>query len=126
TPLGPAHEPGLADAEGREVVVVEVALGRLEPERVQAHLLTRGAERDHAEGLSLTAREQGGPVRTRGHAHLDRDWTDLLGRAAVRALLVHGDALADDRLLELVEGELGPGSVLGVGLGLGVTRVLDE
>src|SRR4051812_46332369 len=40
--LGAAHEARLAHGEGREVVVVEVALGRLEPERVQPHLLARG------------------------------------------------------------------------------------
>ena len=43
--LGPAHEAGLPDRERREVVVVEVALGRLEPERVEALLLAARAER---------------------------------------------------------------------------------
>ena len=47
--LGPRMTAGLPDRERREVVVVEVALGRLEPERVEPHLLARGAERDDAE-----------------------------------------------------------------------------
>jgi hypothetical protein len=42
-------------------------------------------------------------VRARRDADLDRDVADLVLGAAVRALLVDGDALADDRLLELVE-----------------------
>ena len=45
-------------------------------------------------------------MRARQQAGLDRDRTDLRRVAAVRALLVDGDALADDRLLELVEREL--------------------
>ena len=46
--LRAAHEAGLPDREGREVVVVDVALGRLEPERVEALLLAAGAERRDA------------------------------------------------------------------------------
>ncbi len=61
--LGAAHEAGLPDRERREVVVVEVALGGLEAERVQAHLLTRGPQRDDAEGLRLPAGEQRRAVR---------------------------------------------------------------
>ena len=115
--LGAAHEARLPDRERREVVVVEVALGRLQPERVEAHLLTRGAERDDAQRLRLAAREQRRAVRARGHADLDRERPDLLRGAPVGALLVDRDPLADQRLLELVEGALGVGAVLGVGLG---------
>src|SRR5215208_748173 len=126
TALGAAHEAGLADGERREVVVVEVALGRLEAEVVQAHLLARGAQRGHGEGLRLAAREDGGAVGAGQHAGLDPDLADLVGAAAVRALLLHGDALADDRLLELVERELRPLAELGVRVGLGIARVLHQ
>ena len=71
--LGAAHEAGLPHRERREVVVVEVALLGLEPERVEAHLLARGAEGGHREGLRLAAREQRRAVRARSDAHLDRD-----------------------------------------------------
>ena len=63
--LGAAEAPGLPDRERREVVVVEVALLRLEPERVQPHLLLQRAERDDAERLRLAAREQRRAVRAR-------------------------------------------------------------
>ena len=86
--------------------MVEVALGRLETEVVQAHLLARGAERDDAQRLRLAAREQRRAVRARQRLDVDRDLADLALGAAVRALLVDGDALADDLLLERVEREL--------------------
>src|SRR5204863_983818 len=107
-----AHEARLPDRERREVVVVEVALGGLEAEVVQAHLLARGAEGGDAQDLRLAALEQAGAVGARQDAGLDLERTDLLRRAAVRALLVDGDALAHDPLLERVEGELRAGAVL--------------
>ncbi len=106
--------------------MVEVALGGLQPERVEPHLLARGAERDDAERLRLAAREQRRAVRARRDADLDRDRPDLLRAAAVGALLVDGDPLADQRLLELVERPLGGGAALGVVLGLGIAGVLRE
>ena len=51
---------------------------------------------------------------------------DLVGLAAVGPLLLDRDPLADDRLLELVEGHLGRGALLRVVLGLGVPGVLLE
>ena len=126
TALGTAHEPCLPDREWWEVVVVEIALGRLQTERVQAHLLARGAKRRDAECLRLPAREQRRAVRARRHRDLDRDRTDLFGAASVRALLLDRDALADERLLELVERPLRIRPGLGVGRGLGVARVLRD
>jgi uncharacterized protein (DUF1778 family) len=46
--------------------------------------------------LRLAAREERRAVRARAAADLGGDRADLLLRAAVRALLVDGDALADD------------------------------
>ena len=104
--------------------MVEVALGRLETEVVQAHLLARGAERDDAERLRLAAREQRGAVRARQRLDVDRDLADLTLGAAVRALLLDGDALADDPLLERVERQLRGLAGLGVVVGVGGAGVL--
>ena len=86
--------------------MVPVVLFRLEAQRVQAHLLLQGAHRDDAERLRLSTREQRRAVRARRHSDLDRDVADLALAASVRALLLDCDALADDRLLELVERQL--------------------
>src|SRR3954464_5450613 len=92
---GPAEAARLPDREGREVVVVEVELLRLQAERVEPHLLARRAERDHRQRLRLAAPEERGAVRARRDSHFDRDRPDLVGRAPVGALLVDRDALAD-------------------------------
>ena len=110
--LDAAHAARLPDREGREVVVVPVVLFRLQAERVEAHLLLERAHRHDAQRLRLPAREQRRAVRPRRHANFDRDVADLVLATAVRALLVDGDALADDRLLELVEGHLHRGAAL--------------
>ena len=126
TALRAAHEAGLAHRERREVVVVPVALGRLQPEAVDAHLLARGAQRGHRQRLRLAAGEDGRAVGARQHAGLDPDVADLVRAAAVRALLLDGDPLADDRLLELVERELRVLAVLGVRVRRGIAGVLLE
>src|SRR3954470_23140120 len=112
--FGPPRRPRLPDREGREVVVVEVELLRLEAERVEPHLLARRAERDHRQRLRLAAREERRAVGARGDADLDRDRTDLLRGAPVGTLLVDGDPLADRLLLELVERELRGLALLGI------------
>src|SRR5947209_20050598 len=94
TALRASHEARLPDRERREVVVVEVALGGLQPERVEPHLLTRGAKRDDAQRLGLAAREQRGAMRPRGDPYLDREWADLVCLALVRAALVDRDPLS--------------------------------
>src|ERR1039458_3786123 len=124
--LGTAHEAGLPDRERREVVVVEVSLGGFQPQRVQPHLLTCGAQRHDAEGLRLTAREHRRAVGAGSDADLDRDRPDLLRAAAVGTLLVDRDALADQRLLQLVERALRIASVFREGLRLGIARVMGE
>ena len=125
TPLRAAHEAGLAHRERREVVVVEVVLALLQAERVEPHLVPSGAQRRDREGLRLAAGEDRRAVRARRHPDLDPDVAQLAGGAPVGALLLHGDALADGVLLELVEGHLHLRAALGVGLGLvGVARHL--
>ena len=115
--LGAAHEAGLAHAEGREVVVVDVALGGLDAEAVDALRLLGGAQREAGEHLGLAAGEQAGAVHARQHADLALDGPDLVGGATVGALLVDRDALADDALLERVEGPAEGRVVLRVGVG---------
>ena len=53
-----AQRPRLADAERREVVVVDVALGLVQADRVDRLLVGLGAQRGHAHDLGLAAREQ--------------------------------------------------------------------
>src|SRR5207244_7306025 len=106
--------------------VVPVVLLGLGAQRVEAHLLLERAEGGDAEGLGLAAGEQRGAVRARGDADLDRDRADLPLATAVRALLVDGDALPDDLLLELVERRLRARPVLGVRPGAGIAVVLRE
>src|ERR687887_305830 len=57
---------------------------------------------------------------------LDLQIADLVGGAAVRALLVHRDALAHDALLERVERQLGAGAELRVGVGVGIAGVVRD
>src|SRR5919201_6532225 len=92
----------------------------MQAERVEPSLLSGGAKRGDRERLRLAAREDRRPVRTRSHPNLDPDRPDLVGTAAVRALLVHCDPAADDVLLELVERELSPALLLGELLCLGI------
>ncbi len=87
--------------------MVPVVLFRLQAERVDAHLLLEGAHRDDAQRLGLPAREERRAMRPRRHANFDRDVADLVLGAPVGPLLLNGDALADDGLLELVERHLG-------------------
>ncbi len=83
---------------------MDVALGGLDAEAVDALRLLGGAEREARQHLGLAAGEQAGAVDARQHADLGGDRPDLVGGAAVGALLVDRDAAADDALLERVEG----------------------
>ena len=102
--LRAAHEAGLPHRERREVVVVPEPLGLLEAEVVDLHVHAGRAERDAGEDLRLAAREQRRAVDARRDVDLGLDRPDLVLGAAVGALLVDGDPLADDVLLELGEG----------------------
>ncbi len=115
--LRASHEAGLAGGEGREVVVVHVALGGVAPEAVE-HLLHAGhAQRGHVEDLGLTPLEQAGAVR-RG------DQVDLRGQGAhvAGAATVDADALLDDALAHDL---LGQGPDGGLDLLLGAGHVLE-
>ena len=73
-------------------------------------------EGDVGEDLGLAAGEQRRAVDARGDVDLALDRPDLVLGAAVGALLVDGDRLADRVLLDRVEGGLDLGAALGVGL----------
>ena len=111
--LGAAHEAGLAHRVRREVVVVDVALLVLDAEAVDALELAGAAQREQAHRLRLAAREEGAAVRARDDADLAADRPDLVGRAAVGAALLDGDAVADDVLLDLGERALDLRDALG-------------
>src|SRR5262249_28600689 len=98
--LRAAHEAGLADRVGREVVVVhEPAIG-LEREVVDPLPLLRRAERADREDLRLAAREETRAVRARDDADLARDRTDLLLAPTVRPALLDRDLPPDELLVD--------------------------
>ena len=104
--LRTAHEAGLANAERREVVVVDVALGVLEGQVVDPLLLLHRAERHQSQRLRLPAGEDRRAVRARHGAGADGDRADLVLAATVGAPLVNGDLGADDLLVDAVDGGL--------------------
>ena len=125
--LRAAHEAGLPDREGREVVVVPERFDGLQAERVDPHVHARRAQRDVGEDLGLAAGEQRRAVHARGDVDLALDRPDLVLGAAVGALLVDGDRLADRVLLDRAEGGLDLGHALLVGLAVvGLGRVLGD
>ena len=91
-----AHELHFTDRERREVVVEHEALEGLAFEVLDLLRFLRRAEGDGDEGLRLAAGEDRGAVRAREHAEVDRDRADLLERAAVEALLLVEDEVAED------------------------------
>ena len=100
----PAQGFGFAGGEGREVVVVQVALGLDRAEVVEFLRLTQRAKRGEGKDLSLTAGEQAGAMCARRGTHLAPDRADLGGCASIRTLAQAQDALTDDRLFSLVKG----------------------
>ncbi len=97
-PAGPAQAPRLAGGVGREVVVVDEALGLLRVEAVQALLLAGHAQGGDSQDLSLAPREEARTVGSRREAHLAGDGPDVPRAASVGAY-----ALAQD-----VRAHLGP------------------
>src|SRR4029079_7516722 len=100
TPLRAAHEAGLPDREGREVVVVHVPAFLLEEEVVDPLTLLHRPERQQRHDLRLPAREERGAVRARADLRLGRDVTDLLLGTSVGTALVHRDLLPDEVLVD--------------------------
>src|SRR5665648_234138 len=80
---GAAHEAGLAHGEGRELVVVHVALGIGDSKALDPLLISAGAQRQQGEYLRLAPGEETAAVRPRRHAHFRGDLADLGGRASV-------------------------------------------
>ncbi len=111
---GAAQGAGLAGAEGREVVVVHIALLVVGRERVEFLRVARGAERGQGEHLRLAAREEAGAMRARAEAGLAPQRADLLERAAIGAHAVFDDARADHIFFDVVQDAL---EVTGLGGG---------
>ncbi len=82
-PAGCADAAGLADREGREIVVQQERFFVGALQGVDELLVLAGAERRHHQRLGLAAREQRRAVRARQHADLGHDRTDGLHVAAV-------------------------------------------
>ena len=87
-PARPAHETRLAGAEGREVVVVQVALALGGVDAVHDLVHALGAERGDVEDLRLAALEQPRAVGHGDHTHLGRQRPQVAGAPAVDAAAV--------------------------------------
>ncbi len=98
---GAAHAARLADRVGREVVLVEVALGRLLVQPVERLAVAHRTEGRDRQDLRLTAREQPGAVNPRQQTSLGEDRADGGHVTAVAADAFVEDHAADDLALEL-------------------------
>jgi hypothetical protein len=118
--LGAADTTGLARAEGREVVVVHVALGLDRPERVDLLLELEHVERGDAHDLGVAALEQRRPVHPGQDLDLGGQLPDVGQAAAVDPDLVGEHALADQALGHRTHGggQLPLATLEGVGQGL--------
>ncbi len=120
--LGAPHEAGLPGREGREVVVVHVALGVDRGDRVE-HLRHAGhAEGGDVEHLGLAPLEQGRAVRRGEEVDLGRERADVGRTAAVDPEAVLDDALAHQLLGQRADGGL---DLAGAALELDGQRLLD-
>ena len=104
---GAAHRLGLADREGREVVVEHEALPHLAVDHLDLLLVVGGAERGGDQRLGLAAREHGRAVHAGQHLGLDGDRADLVELAAVEAHVAVEDLGAQHLLLQVVQDALG-------------------
>src|SRR6202022_3325251 len=100
TPPGRAQRPRLADAEGREVVVMHEALELFEAEPIELLLVTDRAEGDDAQRLGLTPGEQRRAVGAGQDSHLTRE-RPVLGRFAPVPTPPPPQDLAANTLLDL-------------------------
>ena len=113
------HPARLAGGVRREVVVVDVALGRAAQLVEADELLHAGhAEGQHAEHLGLTPLEETGAVGGRQDLHLGRQRPDVGGAAAVDPETLVDDPAADDLLLQRPERRLDLLGAAGEGLRL--------
>src|SRR5205085_1095643 len=99
-PARAAQRTRLAHREGREVVVMHIALEVLEAKPVQLLLVGDRAQSGDCQRLRLPARKQAGTVSARQHADLDLDGPDVLHATPVGANTVFDHPLAD-AVLEL-------------------------
>ncbi len=101
--LGAAHAAGLTGAEGREVVVVHVALAVDRLDSVEALPLVEHAQGADGEHLGLAALEEAGAVDQRQVVALDVEGTHLVRATAVHAQAGLDHGLTHGVLLELLE-----------------------
>ncbi len=101
-PSGSAQEAGLADREGREVVVQHEPAARLALDEVEPLGVLRGAQRHRDQRLGLAAREQGRAVGPRQHADLAGEVADLVEPTAVHARAVVQHLFVKDLVLQVV------------------------
>src|SRR5439155_16841668 len=111
---GTAQELHFTDRERREVVVEKKSLERFALEVFDLLRFLRRAEGDGDECLCFAAREDGGTVRAREIAELDRDRTDLVELAAVDALPFVENDVAENLPLHLFDRGFRRGDLLGV------------
>ena len=101
--LGRTHASGLAGTEGREVVMMEVALPIDRLDGVETLPLVEHAERGHGEDLGLPTLEEPGAMDERQVVWLHHKGANLGGRTSVDALTALDDHLAHGALLEAFE-----------------------
>ena len=104
--LATAHAavpPGLADGEGREMVMEHEALLAFAFDVVHPLDVVDGAQRRDPEALRLAPGEHGRAVRPGQDAQHDVDGSDILEAATVGALALFEDALAHDFAVHIVD-----------------------
>src|SRR6185436_10527386 len=103
TAAGSTDTAGLADREGREIVVQQECLLVGALQRIDELLVLAGAERRDHQSLRLAACEQRRTVGARQHADLAHDRPHGLHVAAVDAFAGVEDVPAYDLALEFLE-----------------------
>ena len=115
TPARGAYPPGLADAVGREVVVVHELLGVVRPHGVQGLLHGQGGQGGNGEHLGLAPGEEAAAMGAGQFAHAASDGADLVGPAPVGTDVQVEDAAAHFLLDQVLErlGDVAAGVVVG-------------